>query len=418
MLFDDPLLTGLYAVPFLASLALPGWRSLLAAGLIGAAVTAWTFATAGGGVASALGLVFVMVMAAGLGCGLVTRAMTLRFAPLGHRPFGFLAVAVAGFVLPPAAMAGPAAVWASLTRPSLHTCAAATFRLRVADRILHVPAAPIFAVEVRRGTSSPGLGGYLSFGNERSLRDLCAQSVRDGEVVGPAVLSLYPWMLAGSSAGRWAASICTRPRGRAEALLCDLTDKNHPGRQIERATIYGAEVSSMVDRAVTFEVEQTIRDWLVAGRSVDPARPTEQAGDFEIAPDGLRIARGPDWAGPAGQPFGLVCSDKSSDPGERVLCAAAGVLDGGILVRFTIRARRDRINADTLAVRAYLNDLVRELASAPAADTGGQASSTAKPLPTRNGRLRPDGARAILAESAAGEAAGRGRCATRRCWWR
>ena len=57
---DDSHIATLYTLPFLVGLALPGWRSLIIAGFASLAFATYTNATADGGLASNLGLLFVL----------------------------------------------------------------------------------------------------------------------------------------------------------------------------------------------------------------------------------------------------------------------------------------------------------------------------------------------------------------------
>jgi hypothetical protein len=137
-LLDDSHIATLYTLPFLVGLALPGWRSIIIAGFAAVAVATKPKATAGSGLASALGLLFVLTAVAGLCCGLLTRAATLWMAPLSRHPYRFMAVAVIGYILPPVAHSGPAATMAWLKRPSQRVCAAAAYSMTAANMTLQV----------------------------------------------------------------------------------------------------------------------------------------------------------------------------------------------------------------------------------------------------------------------------------------
>jgi hypothetical protein len=90
---DDSHIATLYTLPFLVGLALPGWRSLIIAGFASLAFATYTNATADGGLASNLGLLFVLTAVGGLCCGLLARATTLWMAPLSRHPYRFMAIA-------------------------------------------------------------------------------------------------------------------------------------------------------------------------------------------------------------------------------------------------------------------------------------------------------------------------------------
>jgi hypothetical protein len=348
-------LAGLYTVTFLLGIALPGWRSLAAAAVAGLAIFLFVSVSNDGRVASLFGLAFVLMALFGLGCGIVTRALTLWVAPLGRRPFAFLALAAVGYVVGPMLLAGPAASQRWLTRPSLARCQAAAFPVRIADQILYVPGAPIFSVVAPRGRLRQDIGGFLSFRRERSLLEICGRTLRDREVIGPSILYLAPGELGGSHTDDWKKSTCTVPRGARDALLCRLTDQNQPARRLDRALIYGPELESRALREGAFQIEKDIGAWVLAGRPLEP-RPYGQVGSFEVHPNGLRVARGPDWSGRTDEPFGMFCTE-----GQTIVCAGVGRLAGDLLTRFTLRTAPDRLEADVRAILIYLNEFAQVL---------------------------------------------------------
>ena len=361
LIFDDPDLTAYYAVPFLIALALPGWLSLVATSLVGAGVAIWGLSSAGDGVGSVIGLILVLTAVGGLFCGVVTRVATLWFAsPLRH-PFRFAAIAVVGFLAPPTLIAGPSATVQWAMRPSALTCATSTFRVTAAGQTLRLPGAPVFAI----GVPPHGAAHYRSFERDRSLREVCGRSLVEGEVIGPVVVYLHPWVLDGSHTEAWKAAACAAPRSRRDDLLCRLTDAANPGRRIERATLYGPELADTVEGGGVYRSEKVLLAALAAGaRAASPSQATERVGAFEMHPDGLRIARGPDWATSTGEPFVLACDGDPSRHDRSMVCAASDAFGAGLRGMFTFRTSGAEVEADARGIRSYLNDLVRELASA------------------------------------------------------
>jgi hypothetical protein len=193
-LLDDSHLAALYTLPFLAGLALPGWRSVVVTGCAALAFAVFAIATAGGGAASVIGLAFVLTAIGGLCGGLLTRAATLWIAPWSQHPYRFMAVAAAGYILLPIAYSGPAETMAWLKRPSQRTCAAAVYRVTAANMTLQVRAAPVFAVDVLHATGSTNFR-HLGFDSEHGLKEICGRGLRDNQVIGPVALNLYPWKL-------------------------------------------------------------------------------------------------------------------------------------------------------------------------------------------------------------------------------
>ena len=362
-LLDDSHLTALFTAPFLVGLVLPGWRSLGVTGCAAIAIAVFAMATVGGHVASVLGFAFIITAIIGLCCGLLTRALTLWIAPFSEHPYRFAAVAVIGYFASLVVLSGPTATLAWVQRPSHGTCASSTYRMTAASQVLHVPAAPVFAVDVlpRRGSIDVG---HLSFDSEHGLNELCGRALRDGEVIGPVVLNLYPWKFGGSHAERWAAATCGSTREKAYMLLCRLKDNDFPGRwQFERATIYGPEMTAAIMRDANYGAEKQLHQRLSAGLSPEALPPLRGTTDgFEIYPDGLRIARASDWAGESGEPFVLVCTGNEESPSDNALfCAAAGTVAGGLRVKFLFRSKGERLTADARKIRLFLQELAASL---------------------------------------------------------
>jgi MFS family permease len=261
-LLDDSDIATLYALPFLVGLALPGRRSLVIMGCIGLAVAACASATSGGGVASALGLLFVLTAIGGLCCGLLTRATTLWIAPLSRHPYRFMAIAVVGYVLPPVACSGPAETMAWLKRPSQQVCAAADYRVTAANMTLQVRATPVFAVDVLHAIGSTYVR-HLWFDSKQGLKEICGRGLRDNQVIGPVAVNLYPWMFGGSHVQSWATATCASARDETLILVCRLAEKAHPARRMERATIYGPDMDAAILRNSNYAIEKQLHQRLI-----------------------------------------------------------------------------------------------------------------------------------------------------------
>jgi hypothetical protein len=335
-LLDDSLLATLYTIPFLAGLALPGWRSVVMTGCAALAFAAYASATAGGGVASVLGLIFVLTAVGGLCCGLLARATTLWIAPLSRHPYRFMAVALAGYILPPIAYSGPAETMAWLQRPSQRACAAATYRVTAANMTLQLRAAPVFALDVLQAIGATEVR-HLGFDSEHGLKDICGRGLRDNQAIGPAAVNLYPWKLGGSHVQSWAAATCASAREETLVLLCGLADQQHPARRMERATIYGSEMAPAILRGSNYAIEKRLHQ-----RLVDTS-----------------------------EPFVFVCDGNEASTADAALfCAAQDVAPNGLRIKFLFRTNGARLTADLDAIRMYLRALV--------ASFSGHASSIAR----------------------------------------
>jgi hypothetical protein len=325
-LLDDSQIANLYTVPFAVGLAMPGWRSLVVTGCAALGLAALARVTADGSLASALGLFLVVTGTGGLCCGLLTRAVTFRIAPLTGHPYRFMMVAVVGYILPPVVYSGPAETMAWLRRLLQQTCAAATYRVTSAGRTLQIRAAPVFAIEELRSTGLPFVR-HLSFGSERSLKEICGRELRDDEVIGPVAVGLYPSTFGSSDTKDWAAGACASPRGETLILVCQLADKAHPARRMERATIYGPEMDAAILRGGNFAVEKRLHQRLIE----------------------------------TSDPFVLVCEgDEASD--AALFCAAQETADGGLRIKYLFRTNGARRAADSDAIRKYLRELVASFA--------------------------------------------------------
>ncbi|RZN17453.1 hypothetical protein [Bradyrhizobium sp. Leo121] len=328
-LLDDTHIATLYTFPFLVGLALPGWPSLIIAGFAALASAAYAKATAGGGLASALALLFVLTAVGGLCCGLLTRAATLWIAPLSRHPYRFMAVAMIGYILPPVAFSGPAETVAWLKRPSQRVCAAAVYRVTSANMMLQIRATPVFAVDELGATGSTYVR-HLGFGSERGLKELCGRELRDNQVIGPVAVNLYPWMFGSSHVQSWAAATCTSAADKTLILVCLLADKTHPARRMERATIYGSEMDAAILRGGNFAIEERLHQRLIE----------------------------------SSEPFVLVCEgDEASTADAALFCGAQEVIANGLRIKFLFHTNGARLNADSDAIRVYLRELVASLSA-------------------------------------------------------
>ena len=144
-----------------------------------------------------------------------------------------------------------------LQRPSQGVCAASTYRMTAANQLLRVPAAPVFAVDVLHSMASTNVR-HLGFDSEHGLKELCGRGLRDGEVIGPIALNLYPWKFGGSQVESWAAATCPATRDTVHVLLCRLTAQDHPGRRLDRATIYGPEMAKAIAHDSNYAAEKLL----------------------------------------------------------------------------------------------------------------------------------------------------------------
>lgn len=323
-LLDDGLIAMLYTLPFIVGLVLPGWRSLVITASAALAIAALASATAGGGIGSTLGLLFILTAIGGLCCGLLTRAATLWIAQLSRHPFRFITVAVVGYILPPIAYSGPAAAMAWLKRPSQQVCAAAAYRVTLANMTLQIRAAPVFAVDELHAIGSTRLR-HLSFDSEQGLKEICGRELRDNQVIGPVAVNLYPWKFGSSHVQSWANATCASARNETLILVCRLADKNHPASRMERATIYGSEMDAAILRGGTYAIEKRLHQRLIE----------------------------------TNEPYVLVCEgDEASTDDAPLFCGAQEITDRGLRIKFLLRTSSARLTADSDAIRMYLRELV------------------------------------------------------------
>lgn len=327
-LLDDSNIATLYTLPFLVGLALPGWRSLVVTGITALAAAAFASATAGGGIASAIGLFFVLTAIGGLCCGLVTRAATLSMS-LGRHPYRFMAVAVLGYILPPVAYSGPAETMAWLKRPAQNVCAAATYRMTAANVTLQVRAAPVFAIDVLSNIGSIYVR-HLSFDSKQGLNEICGRELRDNQVIGPVALNLYPWMFGSAHVQSWTAATCASAHDETLILVCRLADKAHPARRMERATIYGSEMDAAIRRGGNYAIEKRLHQRVI-----------------EI-----------------NEPFVIVCEgNEASNDDAALFCGAQEIAASGLRIKFLFRTNSTRLTADSDAIRMYLRELVASISA-------------------------------------------------------
>lgn len=334
-LFDESILTPWYTLPFLVGLAMPGWRSIIAMGLVGLGIAVFAGMTAGGGVGAAFGMALILIAVGGLWCGLLTRALTLWIAPLRRHPLRFIAIAALGYILPPVVLSGPAETIAWLRRPSRQACMAATYRATIADMMLHIRGAPVFSFHVLK-PGSPTTQS-LSFYFERDLEELCGRGLRDSEVLGPVAVQVDPSNLGSSLVENWITANCTSPRDETLRLVCSLTDRERPPRRMVRALIYGPELDVAIQRRSAYAVEKKLHQQVTEGK----------------------------------EPFVLLCErDEASTVGTPLFCAGYERAPNGLLVKYVFRTNGAQRMADSDAIRSYLRELITSFSPSPSSSPG------------------------------------------------
>jgi hypothetical protein len=88
-------------------------------------------------------------------------------------------------------------------------------------------------------------------------------------------------------------------------------------------------------------------------KGASPLPTTEKLGTFEMYPDGLRVARGPDWATATGEPFVLACDGDASRHDRSMVCAASDAFGAGLRRMFTFRTSGAEVEADARGIRGY-----------------------------------------------------------------
>lgn len=329
-LLDDGNIAATYTLPFLVGLAMPGQRSLVATGWFAFGIAVLATVMADGSLGAAFGLLFVLTAMGGLGCGVLTRALTLWIPPRRRHPLLFVAIAVLGYALPLVAVSGPAQTMAWLKRPSQKVCAAATYRMTAAGMPLHVRAAPFFAVDElgKPGAITPH---FMSFDSDVGLKEICGRGLRDNQVIGPVAIHLSPWKAGSSKVQDWAKATCGSTSDRTLSLLCGLMDKTHPARKLEGATIYGQDMDAAMAGKGAYAVDKRLRQ----------------------------------RAGESNEPFLIVCEGDESSSFERaLLCAAQEISTDGWRIKFVFRTSSAARTAESDAIRAYLHDLIASFSPA------------------------------------------------------
>ncbi|MEM9591534.1 MAG: hypothetical protein AAF967_09390 [Pseudomonadota bacterium] len=364
MLFEDPVSTWLYVLPFLIALPMPGWRTLVALGIAFAGLVLWALANPGDGAGAALGVAFLLFVAMGTFAGVVTRALTLAMAPIRQRPLLFSLISLIGFLIPPVLIAGPEVALRWFQQPSMRACDDITFRVRIADQVLNVPMAPIFAVNAPVGQHPGDRGGRLTLNrntagrHSRYLSEVCRRTMNDNEVFAPAAL-IVSTSPAHSSLGRdWLKPRCAAPSTPGMRQTCEIAALPVGRPRIGRAVFYGPDSREDADRWLDTN-GKSLAQWV---RSKRPTYKNRGVGEakFEEIGDGVRISTARDLMGPSGEPFTVRCTGNTV-----TRCAAAGTLSNGIQVVFTFLPIPGHEELDARKFYKNLDDLILALSAEP-----------------------------------------------------
>jgi hypothetical protein len=173
--------------------------------------------------------------------------------------------------------------------------------------------------------------GDYGFGRAQGLRRLCRRTSH-GEFVGPAILSFNASAFADIPGRAWTEANCPAARHDATVRVCTLAESGRLNGGLENATIYGEDSIQEVSRRDPSATGNAISAWISAGRPVETAS-AGQDGIFTTQADRLHVSQAQGLAGPAGEPFGVICADR----GSALRCTAAGTLANGMQVRFKFR---------------------------------------------------------------------------------
>jgi hypothetical protein len=226
-----------YVLPFVIMAAMPGWRSLAAAAMIGVALVGalWfvhqRYLGEGNGLVEAMAVAILWLMASSLTAAVAGRSLTLLVRRPGRR-WRTLGILSATFLAAPALYFGQDYYQAWERRLPSNECAARrSFALRFGDIVLHVPKTPVTMVQAGNeifSLAGPGGVRRLCAAVDYLTGDLQAQTVTlfVAKVVNEHLRpEITVWLTEGC---RNAADVIRRLTCSADAVP-----------EIEQITIYG-----------------------------------------------------------------------------------------------------------------------------------------------------------------------------------
>jgi hypothetical protein len=331
LIFDDTLLLGFYAIPFLFALVFPGLPSL-GIGLAFVTVSALLLAVSGsgGGVGYALGLTFLGFAVMGFVSGAVVRAISFRWAEPSREPLKFFALALIGFAIPPVATAGPSETLKWLSRPNVATCEASTFQVLMGRKILHVPGAPVFSLR----DDSDEMPIWFDTGlRSKGFEKFCAEYLLEPKLLNKA-LSVQPWVLGSSSHKDWVKRHCAGNQTAVDGHICSFRKKSDDAGILDSAVIFDPKVSKAQDQQDAYALDKILNEKLLQFEN-------GQGGDRRLI---------------------MVCD---ADQASVQTCSAAGVLDNGLGYRLRMYTAVTAANRNAWRMRSMLDKLTDELAKPP-----------------------------------------------------
>lgn len=331
MIFDDSLLLGFYAVPFLFALVFPELKSLgigLAVVIIGALLLAGT--GSGGGVGYALGLGFLGLAVIGFVSGAIVRAISFRWAKPNREPLKFCALALVGFLVPPVATAGPSETLKWITRPGVETCEASIFQISMAGRILNVPGAPVFSLS----DDSNEIPVWFDTGlKSKRFEKFCSEYLKNPKPL-DKILKIDSSPLGSTAANRWIDDNCGDSPNKIDSFICSLKKSSPDKGKLDDAFIFDRKYSKIAFDHKIYAMDIRLNEKLTA------------LDQYPMIDDDLVM---------------------ECDTYDRITktCSVAGILDNGLGYRFRMYAPETSIDQNAWAMRKMLDNFTDELAKRP-----------------------------------------------------
>lgn len=327
MIFDDSLLLGFYAIPFLFALIFPELRSLgvgLGVVIIGALVLVVT--GSGGGVGYALGLAFLGLAVMGFVSGAIVRAISFRWAKPSREPLKFCALALVGFLIPPVATAGPSETFKWINRPNVATCQGSIFQVSMAGRILNVPGAPVFSLQ----DDSEEMPVWFDTGlRSKGFEKFCADYLANPKPL-KKMLSIAPSNLGSSAANGWITDHCGNSPSKVDSFICRMRRVSASQGQLDEAVIFDRKFSKTAFKHKIYDLDSMLNEKLL------------KLDRYPMIDDRLVMECG-------------------TYQGSTKMCAAAGILDNGLGFRFRMYTSEATAERNAWAMRQTLNNFANEM---------------------------------------------------------
>lgn len=340
-----------YVLPFVVMAAMPGWRSLAVAAMIGVALVGVPWFVhqrhlgEGNGLAEAMSVAILWLMASSLTAAVAGRSLTLLVRHPGRR-WRTLGILSATFLAAPALYFGKDYYQAWERRLPSNECAARrSFALRFGDIVLHVPKTPVTMVQAGNE--------IFSLADPGGVRRLCAAvDSHTGDVLTQTV-TLFVEKVVNErrrpAITAWLADGCRDAAGVIGRLTCSVDDVP----EIDQATIYGQtdfpHRTAWVGVAPTYEFFQRQK----AAGKYPPKTSTQR--------DAATVYSGATWVMDDERSV-VLCHPRASKDFE---CEVDIRLSDGLNAKTRFTVRGDDVEGAFQRVRGTILDLYAEWRSVP-----------------------------------------------------